>query len=61
MHQREPIGVADAARILGYSIAHTKRLALKGDVPTIGKLPGRTGAYLFDRAAVEALAAERAA
>ena len=37
------------------------RLVSNGTVPTITKLPGKTGAYLFDRKTVEAFAAGRAA
>lgn len=33
------------------------RQARDGKLPTVGKLPGRTGAYLFDREAIEEVAA----
>jgi hypothetical protein len=56
------IGSADTAAILGWSLAKVKRAAKSGDLPVALKLPSETGAYLFDRAAIEALAeAETAA
>ena len=55
------IGTREAATLLNVSLPTATRMAQEGELPVVGKLPGRTGAYLFDRAAVEALAAERAA
>jgi hypothetical protein len=54
------VGTKDAAKILGVSTRTVKRLAFRGDelVP-IAKMPGDTGAYVFHRAAVEAVAAAR--
>lgn len=57
-HVTQVAGVAETARILGKSRATVKRWAADGTIPA-GKLPGKTGAYLFDRAAIQALAAER--
>lgn len=43
------------SELTGTSVTHINRLALNGDLPVAQKLPGRTGAYLFDHRAVEAL------
>lgn len=51
----------EAARILGKSVRTVHRMALAGTLPAAHKLPGPTGAFLFDPADVEALIAERAA
>jgi len=48
------IGTVEAAELIGRSVPHMKRLAASGRVPPALKMPGRTGAYLFDRAVVEA-------
>lgn len=53
----ELITAAQAARILGVDSKTIRRRALAGLLPVAIKLPGFTGAYLFDRAAVEKLAA----
>ena len=50
------IGVRRAAAILGVSTATIKRKAASGAIPTVGNLD-ETGVYLFDRYAIEALAA----
>lgn len=60
MSQTAIIGTAEAAEILGWSIAKTKRKAKAGEIPCT-KLAGRTGAYVFDRADVERLAADEVA
>lgn len=52
---------AEVAEILGCSVATVKRRALVGDIPYAQKLPGETGAYLFDRVTIERLVAERRA
>lgn len=44
---------AQVAELTGWSVTSINRWALKGELPA-RKLPGRTGAYLFDRSAVEA-------
>ncbi|CAB4136963.1 Helix-turn-helix domain containing protein, partial [uncultured Caudovirales phage] len=43
----------EVARRLGKSLATVKRYARAGKLPVILKVPGATGAYLFDRAAIE--------
>jgi len=43
------IGVQEAAELLNVSPATLKRQALAGTISTVTKLPGRTGAYLFNR------------
>jgi excisionase family DNA binding protein len=53
-----PIGAAEAARILGLSHSGLRRLIDIGTLPA-HKLPGRTGAYVLERDAVEALAKQR--
>jgi excisionase family DNA binding protein len=53
------IGVAEAAEILGISVATVTRWAQNGKLPAIRKLPGWTGAYLFDARLVRHKAAER--
>lgn len=49
----------EVARALRMSVPTVTRLARSGDLPVVVKAPGSRGAYLFDRAAVEQLAAER--
>ena len=51
----DTITTAEAAVILGKSVATVNRLALLGRLTPTLKLPGKTGAYLFARADVEAL------
>ena len=50
------IGTSDAAKLLGWSVAKVKREALAGRLPFEAKLPGDTGAYLFHRGTIEAIA-----
>lgn len=50
----------EVAQALNTSVPTVTRLARAGDLPVTAKAPGSRGAYLFDRSAVEALAAERA-
>lgn len=61
MSQSELLGVSEAAELVGVSIATIKRAAVAGHLPIAHKMPGQTGAYLFHRADVEALAKGRAA
>jgi len=58
--QSDLIGTAEAAEILGWSRAKTKREAQAGRLPHAVKMPGETGAYLFRRRDVERLAERRA-
>lgn len=55
------ITTAQAAEILRVSIATINRDVSLGRLPAHQKLPGRTGAYLFDRKVIEEAAAVRAA
>ncbi|MFW0790088.1 hypothetical protein [Gordonia sp. CPCC 205333] len=50
------IGSAETARLLKCSRATVQRRALNGDLDVAYRGPGKTGAYLFDRTGVEALA-----
>lgn len=55
------IGTAEAARILGKSHRTVHRLVESGDlVPVITAPGGFSGAFLFARGDVEAIASERA-
>lgn len=53
------IGTAEAARILGWSRAKVKREAQARRLPYEHKMPTQTGAYLFHRSVIEAIAANR--
>jgi len=55
------IGAADAAEILKTSIRTVHRLTLEGELHSAMKMPGPTGAYLYERANVIRLADRRAA
>jgi excisionase family DNA binding protein len=57
----ELLGVSEAAKLIGCSERTVKRLAKTGELPHALKMPGQTGAYLFHRNDVEALAKGRAA
>lgn len=50
------ISTATVAEILGESARTVVRKAQTGQIPIAVKAPGIRGAYLFDRAAIEALA-----
>lgn len=52
---------AEVAATLKTDRKGVRRLVERGDLVPVRKLPGLTGAYLFDPVAVEALAAERSA
>lgn len=54
------IGTQDATRLLSMSRRDVVRLVERGELVPVGKLPGTTGAYLFDPNDVAALAAARA-
>lgn len=55
------IYTADAARILGVSIRKIHRLVASGELVAEMKLPGTTGAYVFDEDAVRSLATKTGA
>lgn len=50
------ITAAEAAEIIGKDRRQITRLVERGELKATRKLPGATGAYLFNRADVEALA-----
>lgn len=56
----EFIGSKQACEILGIDKATLTRWATAGMVTAAHKLPGRNGAYLFDRRDIEAIARQRA-
>lgn len=53
------IGAAEAARLLGVSKATVNRRAAAGQLTAV-KMPGLTGAHLFDRDEIESLANQKA-
>ena len=53
------IGSSESCRILEIHPATLVRWVASGRIAPAHKLPGKNGAYLFQRADVEALAAER--
>ena len=55
----EQITTREASVILDKSVRATIRLVETGKLTPIRKLPGIRGAFIFDRADVERLAAER--
>ena len=56
MHMPETtITTAEAAEILGKTVATVNRLVLIGRLTPARKLPGKTGAYLFNRKDIERL------
>lgn len=54
------IGSKDACRILNIDKATLSRWVTAGTLTPALQLPGRNGAYLFHRAHIEQLAAQRA-
>lgn len=52
---------AQVGQILGLSPRHVNRMAATGELPTVGKLAGRTGAYIFDLDAIDRVRSDRAA
>ncbi len=53
------IGVAEAAAVLGISPATVTRWAASGKLPYLRKLPGKTGAFVFDASLVRRAAQAR--
>lgn len=58
---RDLVGSTEAARIAGTTERSIQRWASTGLLTPAAKLPGRTGAYLFERADVEALSRKQVA
>ena len=54
------IGSAEAGQILRKTPRTVQRMVASGLLKPVTTLPGKTGAHLFSREDVEALAAERA-
>lgn len=54
------IPTSEVAALLRMHVATVVRKAQAGEIPFAMKLPGETGAYLFDRNEIERLARERA-
>lgn len=52
------LNLSESAEILGVSIATAARWAESGKLPSIRKLPGRTGAWIFDSRIVRRKATE---
>lgn len=50
------IGMAEAAEILGMERSTLTRRLLSGSIKALTKINGPRGAYIFDRADIEALA-----
>ena len=57
----EEVTAAQAAEIIGTDRRQITRMVQREQLAPTRKLPGATGAYLFARADVERIAAERAA
>jgi hypothetical protein len=53
--QQELIGTKEAAELIGESVKSTIRRVERGDLTPVSKLPGLRGAYIFERADIEAL------
>lgn len=53
--QHDIITTTEVAKLLGIDPRTVQRKAISGELPTVSKLPGETGAYLFSRTAIEAL------
>lgn len=64
IHKTSPpelIGAATACKILGIHRVTLTRWIAEGLVPVVTKMPSKNGAYVFDRAEIERLSAERRA
>ena len=51
----DTMSTVQAAEHLGVSPRTVQRLVISGELEPLAKLPGKTGAYLFDAAVVRAL------
>jgi excisionase family DNA binding protein len=56
MRNTDVLTTHEAAQLLQKTQRTVQRMAQSGDLNPIFKAPGSTGAYLFDRADIEALA-----
>ncbi|MBN9326556.1 hypothetical protein [Cellulomonas sp. 73-145] len=61
MPKVDPLTMAEVVAKFGGSRKRVRLLMSRGVLTPVQKLPGKTGAYLFDRDAVETLATKRAA
>jgi excisionase family DNA binding protein len=50
------IPTTEVAKMLGIHVATVVRRAQAGEIPVAFKVPGETGAYLFDQETIEKLA-----
>lgn len=55
------MGTAEACEALGVSKDTLIRMAARGEVTPLHKMPGPNGAYVFSRTEIERLAADKAA
>lgn len=53
------MGAAEASERLGVSRDSLVRMAAKGEITKVTKMPGKSGAWLFDREEIEQLAIKR--
>lgn len=60
-HMQGLIGSAEAAQMCGVDRATFNRWAAEGEIEPVVAMPGKRGARLYSREAVEALAARKAA
>lgn len=54
-NQQELITTTEVAKLLNRDARTVQRQATSGELPFVSKLPGTTGAFLFDRADIAAL------
>lgn len=57
--QPDFIGSAEVARLLKINQVTVARWVASGELTPVHKLPGKNGAYLFNRADIDKLAADR--
>ena len=53
--QHDIIATTEVAKLLGIDPRTVQRKAISGELPTVSKLPGKTGPYLFNRSNILAL------
>lgn len=58
---QQPLTTAQVAKRFGVNVKTVNRWAKNGELPYLTKLPGDTGAYLYDPREVEKFEKERAA